>query len=74
MKRVRSTPPPPLPRSRPPISERKAAEAIGLSPSYMRQLRNRGAGPPYLRFGKAVRIRPDDLDAWAEAHRVEPNE
>jgi hypothetical protein len=61
------------PAARELVSERHAAmNILDFSPSYLRQLRNRGIGPPYYRFGKAVRYRPKDCERWAEDHRVEP--
>lgn len=36
------------------------------------QWRHRGVGPPFLKFGKKVIYRGVDLNAWAEAQRVDP--
>lgn len=61
------------PAAREMVSERQAATNIlEVSPSYLRNLRNQGIGPPYYRFGKAVRYRRKDCERWAEDHRVEP--
>jgi hypothetical protein len=61
------------PAARALVSERRAAiDLLDFSPSYLRQLRTRGVGPAYYRFGKAVRYRPEDCQRWAEDHRVEP--
>jgi len=36
----------------------------------LKDLRQRGGGPRYIRIGCAVRYRSDWLDAWAEANAV----
>jgi hypothetical protein len=63
--------------NRPPIDERAAAEYIGMSSSFLRLSRMRGAtkcltAPPFIRIGKAVRYLPRDLDAWLESRRQFP--
>jgi hypothetical protein len=36
------------------------------------QWRHKGLGPAYYRLGRKIVYRGADLNAWAEAHRVEP--
>jgi len=36
------------------------------------QWRHRGVGPAYFKLGKKVIYRGVDLNAWAEAQRVDP--
>jgi hypothetical protein len=60
-----------------PLKEGSAAEYIGMSVSYLRLSRVRGAtkctdAPPFVRIGKAVRYLPRDLDAWLESRRQFP--
>lgn len=38
------------------------------------QWRHRGTGPPFYRLGRKIIYRGEDLNAWAEARRVEPGE
>lgn len=58
------------------LDERKAASYISMSVAYLRSDRcqgvtgNRTPGPSYLRLGRAIRYRREDLDAWLAAHRV----
>jgi hypothetical protein len=64
---------------RPPMKEGDAAEYIGMSTSYLRLSRMRGAtkctdAPPFVRIGHAVRYLPRDLDSWLEARRRFPGE
>jgi predicted DNA-binding transcriptional regulator AlpA len=60
-----------------PLKEEAAAEYIGMSVSYLRLSRMRGAikctdAPPFVRIGKAIRYLPRDLDAWLESRRQYP--
>jgi predicted DNA-binding transcriptional regulator AlpA len=49
------------------VSDGEAARILGLSRSYLRKLRSRGAGPSCAKFGKACRYRVGDLLDWAQA-------
>lgn len=46
-----------------------AAFLGGVSPSWLEVLRVRGGGPEYLKLGKRVVYKPEDLEAWAESNR-----
>jgi len=46
---------------------RGAASHLSCSESYLEKARVVGDGPRYVKVGRAVRYRIDDLDAWAEA-------
>ena len=48
----------------------KAAEWTGLSTSTLAKLRLSGKGPTYVKLGRRVAYKPDDLDQWIEANRV----
>lgn len=37
------------------------------------QWRHRGTGPAFYRLGRKIVYRGADLNAWAEAHRVDPS-
>jgi len=60
------------------INEQKAAEYLGTSPATLRVLRCTGAKPggmqvpPYCKLGRAVRYDLADLEAYVQAHRVNP--
>lgn len=45
-----------------------AARRLGLSRSTLEKLRVYGGGPPYLKLGRSVRYRCDDLSSWLEGH------
>ncbi|MBM4185673.1 MAG: helix-turn-helix domain-containing protein [Gemmatimonadetes bacterium] len=48
------------------MKAREAAEYLSLSQSYLAQLRMTGDGPPFRMFGRAVRYRREDIDAWTD--------
>lgn len=58
------------------LTEAEAAKYLCMSAQFLRQaraegsLRNRTPGPPFIRFGRAVRYRLADLEEWVERHRV----
>jgi predicted DNA-binding transcriptional regulator AlpA len=58
----------------PPLDERDAARCSGYTPAAFRAWRSQGRGPAYIRIGRSVRYRVEDLDAWLTAHRVETRE
>ena len=37
------------------------------------QWRHKGTGPAFYKLGRKIVYRGGDLNAWAEAHRVEPD-
>jgi hypothetical protein len=60
------------------LNEPDAARYIGLSRSFLRHSRmdgtrgHRTPGPAFVKVGRKVLYRIEDLDAWLLAHRVEP--
>lgn len=59
------------------LNEKEAAEYLGVSVGYLRLSRMNGyvgSGdddpPPWIKFGRHVRYRRQDLDAWIQAHVV----
>ncbi len=54
------------------LTERAAADYIGLSVRTMQKRRFERQDPPYLKIGRSVRYRVEDLDAFLEAHRINP--
>lgn len=48
------------------LTEKEAAEAIGLTPRFLQDRRLKGGGPPFVRISaRCVRYRPEDLETWA---------
>ena len=66
---------PPPERALPPLldtgafSTPLAADYLGLSPATLETLRSRGGGPPFVKLGRRVVYRREDLDAWLAASR-----
>ncbi|MER8558596.1 helix-turn-helix domain-containing protein [Mesorhizobium sp. M0578] len=46
-----------------------AALHVGLSVSTLEKLRLTGDGPEYIKLGRTVVYKPEDLDAWMEGNR-----
>lgn len=54
------------------LTTEEAAKALNLSKTWLEQLRSAGrGGPKFVRLGRAVRYRPEDLTAWLEANLIE---
>jgi hypothetical protein len=59
------------------LTEKEAARYIGMSRSFLAQsringaLRNRTVAPAYLKKGRTIRYRIEDLDKWLLTDRVE---
>jgi hypothetical protein len=44
-----------------------AARVLGVSPSFLNKERITGGGPPFVKFGSAVRYHMPSLHEWAAA-------
>jgi hypothetical protein len=53
------------------LNEREAAGVIACSVALMRKWRLFREGPSYVKIGRLVRYRQDDLNAFLDSHRVE---
>jgi Helix-turn-helix domain len=53
----------------PTLSDPDAARYINKSPSWLRQSRMRGEGPPYIRIGRSISYLKADLDRYLDQHR-----
>lgn len=54
------------------LTDVEVATRLGVSRFTLRAWRRRGTGPRFLKLGRAVRYRPEDVDAFERAARVEP--
>ena len=58
------------------LTEKEAAEYICMSRSFLSQDRmnghraNRTPGPAFLKIGRSIRYRKEDLDDWLKQHRM----
>ena len=52
------------PSSRMTLTDVEVAMRLGVSRFTLRAWRLRGHGPKFLKMGRAVRYRPEDVDEW----------
>jgi predicted DNA-binding transcriptional regulator AlpA len=58
------------------LTEKEAAIYIGMSRSFLGQDRMNGyregrtPGPVFMKLGRSIRYRKEDLDTWLTQHRV----
>ena len=52
------------------LTEHEVAVRLGLSVAPLRAWRLKRKGPRFVRFGRALRYLPDDLDRFVEASSV----
>ena len=52
------------------FTTREAAAYLGLAVSTLNKWHCYGTGPEFLKLGRAVRYRQDDLDAFLETRRL----
>jgi excisionase family DNA binding protein len=52
------------------LDTKQAAQYLGLKKNTLDVWRLRGGGPIFCKFGRAVRYRKQDLDAFVEKNRV----
>lgn len=52
------------------LTEQEAAPQVGLAVSTLQKLRVNGGGPRFLKLGRSVRYREDDLTEWLTARVV----
>lgn len=60
---------PHIPADDPVLTEKGAADYTGWSVSSLAKSRLTGDGPTFLKFGRAVRYRRSDLEAWLASKR-----
>lgn len=56
----------------PPLTEKEAALYTNRSPRTLQMYRHLGKPPAYLKVGRSILYRIEDLDAFLDAGRVEP--
>ncbi|WP_130470964.1 helix-turn-helix domain-containing protein [Candidatus Magnetaquicoccus inordinatus] len=54
------------------ISHSQAASQLGVSEITLSNWRVAKKGPAYIKVGRSVRYRQEDLDAWLLTQRVDP--
>jgi excisionase family DNA binding protein len=54
------------------LSDTEVAERLGVSPFTVRAWRHKGQGPRFMKMGRAVRYRSEDVEAFKETALVDP--
>jgi len=60
------------------LTEKDAANYLSMSVPFLRasrcngNRRNHTPAPPFIKIGRAVRYKVDDLDRWLDENRVQP--
>jgi hypothetical protein len=54
------------------LTEKQVSESTGLSQKTLSQHRWKSTGLPYSKFGRSIRYKLDDVLAFMEAGRIEP--
>ncbi len=52
------------------VDTKRAAAYLSLSGETLERLRVSGGGPKFVKLAKAVRYKLEDLEAWADSHRI----
>jgi len=58
-------------RHQPPVDETSASEIIGCAPRTLANWRSQRRGPRFIRVGRLIRYRIEDLQAFLDAGAVE---
>ena len=54
------------------LSDAEVAERLGVSPFTVRAWRHKGQGPRFMKMGRAVRYRAEDVEAFKQTVLVDP--
>jgi hypothetical protein len=55
------------------VADVKAAKVLDISVQTLRNWRHMRKGPTYLKIGRSVRYRLDDLNTFMENNRIDPD-
>lgn len=53
-------------------TSQQLADYLGISAAAVRMMRSRGQGPRFIRLGKNVKYRPEDVRAWLAENTAQP--
>lgn len=54
------------------INERQAAKILRVAVQTLRNWRHSRRGPAYVKFGRAVRYQIQDIEAYIEKQKIDP--
>lgn len=52
------------------LKQKEVATWTGMSEAWLEQCRFKGTGIPYIKVGRSVRYRSEDVQYWIESHYV----
>lgn len=56
------------------LSRVEVEERFGIPKRYLEMAVMRGGGPPFIKLGRLVRYRIDDIEAWLNRQRIVPEQ
>lgn len=52
------------------LKQKEVATWTGMSEAWLEQCRFKGTGIPYIKVGRSVRYRAEDIQQWIESHYI----
>lgn len=53
------------------LTSQQVADRLGITEDSVRRLRSQKKGPAYINWGNRIRYKPQDVEDWLDANRVE---
>jgi excisionase family DNA binding protein len=53
------------------LTPNRLADRLGISPRTLQDWRSRKVGPPWIRVGRVIRYREEDVNEWIEKRTEE---
>ena len=54
------------------LNEKQAAKLLNVAVQTLRNWRHKRQGPAYVKFGRAVRYQVQDIEAYIEKQKIDP--
>lgn len=54
------------------LLDKEVADRLGQATQTLRNNRCKGIGIPYVKIGRSIRYRAEDVEAYIRAHRIDP--
>ncbi|MCR9089552.1 MAG: helix-turn-helix domain-containing protein [Rhodobacteraceae bacterium] len=56
------------------LNRAEVEERFGIPKRFLEMAVMRGDGPPFIKIGRLVRYRINDIETWITARRIEPGQ
>lgn len=56
------------------LNRAEVEERFGIPKRFLEMAVMRGDGPPFIKIGRLVRYRINDIETWITARRIEPRQ